>query len=137
MTARTYHASRETAFVVDAVELDAAVRDGAIAANLGSAINLSIAGLESYFYTGWRPELVDLLVIAAAVEYCDLSVKRPAWGWARSFDLIDRGVFNSEDLPICEQIQRGLASGANDRLIVGRLEQNLKRFHASLDRALN
>ncbi len=43
--------------------------------------------------------------------------------WARSFDLIDRGVFNSEDLPICEQIQRGLASGANDRLIVGRLEQ--------------
>ena len=44
-------------------------------------------GWESYFYTGWRPELVDLLVIAAAVEYCDLSVKRPAWGWARFFDL--------------------------------------------------
>ena len=87
MTARTYHASRETAFVVDAVELDADVRDGAIAANIGSAINLSIAGLESYFYTSWRPELVDLLVIAAAVEYCDLSLKRPAWGWARSFDL--------------------------------------------------
>jgi hypothetical protein len=63
------------------------VRDGAIAAGLGSAISLSIAGLESYFYTGWRPELVDLLVIAAAVEYCDLSVKRPAWGWARAFDL--------------------------------------------------
>lgn len=56
--------------------------------------------------------------------------------WARSFDLIDRGVFAGEDLPICEQIQRGLASGANDRLIVGRLEQNLKRFHASLDQAL-
>lgn len=57
--------------------------------------------------------------------------------WARSFDLIDRGVFSGEDLPICEQIQRGLASGANDRLIVGRLEQNLKRFHASLDHALS
>ena len=56
--------------------------------------------------------------------------------WARSFDLIDRGVFAGEDLPICEQIQRGLASGANDRLIVGRLEQNLKRFHASLDQPL-
>ncbi len=87
MTARTYHASRETAFVVDAIELGADVRERAIVAGLGSAINLSIAGLESYFYTGWRPELVDLLVIAAAVEYCDLSVKRPAWGWARSFDL--------------------------------------------------
>jgi hypothetical protein len=87
MNARTYHASRETAFVVDAIEPGAEVRDGAIAAGLGSAIELSIAGLESYFYTSWRPELVDLLVIAAAVEYCDLSVKRPAWGWARSFDL--------------------------------------------------
>ncbi|MEJ7776841.1 MAG: 7-cyano-7-deazaguanine synthase [Sphingomicrobium sp.] len=87
MTARTYYASREAAFVVDAIELGADVRDGAAAACLRSAINLSTAGLESYFYTGWRPELVDLLVIAAAVEYCDLSVKRPAWGWARSFDL--------------------------------------------------
>jgi Rieske 2Fe-2S family protein len=56
--------------------------------------------------------------------------------WARSFELIDGGVFNGEDLPTCEQIQRGLRSGANDRLIVGRLEQNLQRFHASLDAAL-
>ena len=87
MTARTYHASSETAFAVDVIEPGAEAREGAIAAGLGSAINLSIAGLESYFYTGWRPELVDLLVIAAAVEYCDFSVKRPAWGWARSFDL--------------------------------------------------
>jgi Queuosine biosynthesis protein QueC len=87
MTARTYHASGETALMVDVIELGADVRVGAIAAGLGSAIDLSITGLESYFYTGWHPELVDLLVIAAAVEYCDLSVKRPAWGWARSFDL--------------------------------------------------
>lgn len=56
--------------------------------------------------------------------------------WARSFELIDGGVFNGEDLPTCERIQRGLASGANDRLIVGRLEQNLRRFHTSLDAAL-
>ncbi len=56
--------------------------------------------------------------------------------WARSFELIDGGVFNGEDLPTCEQIQRGMGSGANERLIVGRLEQNLRRFHASLDAAL-
>lgn len=56
--------------------------------------------------------------------------------WARSFELMDGGVFNGEDLPICEQIQRGMGSGANERLIVGRLEQNLKRFHTSLDHAL-
>lgn len=87
MTARSYNAATDTAFVVDALEPDADLRPHAVAARLGSAIDLSIAGLESYFYTGWRPELLDLLVIAAAVEYCDLSVKRPAWGWARSFDV--------------------------------------------------
>ncbi len=56
--------------------------------------------------------------------------------WRRSFELIDSGVFNKEDLVICEQIQRGLESGANDTLIVGRLEQNLRRFHASVEAAL-
>jgi phenylpropionate dioxygenase-like ring-hydroxylating dioxygenase large terminal subunit len=56
--------------------------------------------------------------------------------WARSFELIDARVFNKEDLVVCEQIQRGLASGANESLIVGRLEQNLQRFHSTVDAAL-
>ena len=56
--------------------------------------------------------------------------------WARSFELMDAGVFNGEDLPTCEQIQRGLGCGANDGLILGRLEQNLHRFHGSVDAAL-
>jgi len=56
--------------------------------------------------------------------------------WARSFELIDSGVFNKEDLVVCEQIQRGLGCGANDALIVGRLEQNLQRFHSTVDAAL-
>ena len=41
--------------------------------------------------------------------------------WRRSFELIDTNVFNSEDLVVCEQIQRGLRSGANEALIVGRV----------------
>ena len=56
--------------------------------------------------------------------------------WTRSFELMDGGVFNGEDLAICEQIQRGLSSGANDGVILGRLEQNLCRFHGNLDAAL-
>lgn len=56
--------------------------------------------------------------------------------WARSFELIDTGVFNREDLVVCEQIQRGLSSGANEQLILGRLEQNLRRFHGSVEGAL-
>ena len=56
--------------------------------------------------------------------------------WQRSFELIDAGVFDKEDLVVCESIQRGLASGANDAMIVGRLEQNLRRFHSTVDAAL-
>ena len=55
--------------------------------------------------------------------------------WRRSFELIDT-LFNSEDLVVCEQIQRGLQSGANDALIIGRLEQNLRRFHSNIGAAL-
>jgi len=56
--------------------------------------------------------------------------------WQRSFELIDTAVFNSEDLVICEQIQRGLQSGANDALILGGLEQNLLHFHSTIETAL-
>ena len=57
--------------------------------------------------------------------------------WQRSFELIDTAVFNSEDLVICEQIQRGLQSGANDALILGGLEQNLLHFHSTIETALS
>lgn len=56
--------------------------------------------------------------------------------WRRSFELLDGAVFNGEDIAVCEQIQRGLACGANDRLLIGRYEQNLRRFHGSLEAAL-
>src|SRR5262249_7557822 len=56
--------------------------------------------------------------------------------WQRSFELIDAGVFDKEDLVVCESIQRGLASGANDAMIVGRLEQNLQRFHSTVGAAV-
>jgi hypothetical protein len=56
--------------------------------------------------------------------------------WRRSFELLDGAVFNGEDIAVCEQIQRGLSCGANDRLLIGRYEQNLRRFHGSLEAAL-
>jgi len=62
--------------------------------------------------------------------------EKAAEHWRRSFELIDTNVFNSEDLVVCEQIQRGLQSGANEALIVGGLEQNLRRFHSSIEAAL-
>ena len=48
---------------------------------------------------------------------------------SRSFDLIENGVFQSEDFFVCEGIQAGLKSGANDSLLTGKHERNLLLFH--------
>jgi hypothetical protein len=85
---KSYHVADAASHCVDAIEPGQAVRAGARGVFLGEAINLTIEGLKDFFFADWRPDLIDLLVVAAAVEYCDLSVKRPALGWARSFDLL-------------------------------------------------
>ena len=57
--------------------------------------------------------------------------------WDRSFDMVDGGVFSAEDLFISEQIQLGLASGANDSFVLGRFEQHLRRFHGHVQAMLH
>lgn len=85
---KAYHVADAAPHRVDAIEIGEAPREGARVATLDQTITLSIEGLNDFFFADWRCDLIDLLVIAAAVEYCDLSVRRPAWGWARSFDLL-------------------------------------------------
>lgn len=87
MTGQTYFADDENARLIDAVEPGASIRSGAIAAHIGEALSLSTEGLEAYFFKGWRSELIDLLIVAAAVEFCDLRVRRPSLGWARRLDV--------------------------------------------------
>ena len=54
----------------------------------------------------------------------------------RSFDLIDRGVFEAEDLRVCTGAQQGLRSGANDGLLFGGFESWAVAFHRRLDHYL-
>lgn len=49
--------------------------------------------------------------------------------WARSFELIDGGVFAREDLRIVEAMQRGLASSGDRAVVFGRHEHASLRFH--------
>ena len=88
MTTKAYHVADSLPHRVDAIEIGETPREGARVATLGHTITLSIEGLKDFFFADWRQDLIDLLVIAGAVEYCDLSVRRPSWGWARSFDLL-------------------------------------------------
>ncbi len=73
---------------VDVVDRGLRVREGAELAALGDAIRLSTEGLETYFFSKWRPELFDLLVVAAAAEYCDAAKARSTVSWSRTFDVL-------------------------------------------------
>jgi hypothetical protein len=57
--------------------------------------------------------------------------------WDRSFALMDGDVFNGEDLFICEQIQLGFgATPPRDMMVLGRCENNLRRFHEMVATAI-
>ena len=55
----------------------------------------------------------------------------PDWAphWEKTFALIEKGVFQKEDIACAIGIQKGLASGANRHVTAGRAEQGVGWFH--------
>lgn len=74
-------------FCVDVVEAGKAARRNIVKCEIGKNIRFSIEGLQSYFFADWTEIAVDLLLVAAAIEFCDKAKARPALGWSRSFQL--------------------------------------------------
>jgi 7-cyano-7-deazaguanine synthase in queuosine biosynthesis len=60
---------------------------GWLRCEIGRNVHFSTESLESYFFARWEPVAYDALLIAAAVEYADMTQKRAAYHWGREFRL--------------------------------------------------
>lgn len=61
--------------------------DARVSCVIGEHIQFNEDKLLSYCFAEWKPVVFDMLVVAAAVEFCDRLQNRPAIGWSRNIHL--------------------------------------------------
>jgi 7-cyano-7-deazaguanine synthase in queuosine biosynthesis len=72
---------------VEVLEPGKKQRKGWLRCEIGTNVEFNTEKMQSYFFAEWKPVLYDALLVAAAVEFCDRSQRRPATGWGRTFEL--------------------------------------------------
>ena len=83
------------------------------------------------------PQAHDLTLIAEFLLIPEAPATEKALAhWEKSWNLLDGGVFASEDFRAAELGQQGLASGAVKHLTLGTLEGGIARFDAIVSEAL-
>ena len=62
-------------------------QNGWIDCVLSENIRFSTAALESYAFAKWEPVIFDAMLVAASVEFADVSCRRPSLGWQRRLSI--------------------------------------------------
>jgi len=79
--------SPRPALAVDVVEAGGRTRKGWLRCELDTNIEFNMEKLASYFFAAWDPTVYDAFLVAAAVEFADRTLRRPALLWQREFAL--------------------------------------------------
>ena len=58
-----------------------------IRCEIGENLEFDTAGLEDYCFANWDKRVFDAFVLAAAVQFCDHTKRRPSIRWGREIDL--------------------------------------------------
>jgi len=73
---------------VDILEGESQARFGWRECRIGKHITFSTQRLESYCFAKWEPLVFDMLLLAAAVEFCDKTCRRSTVRWGRRIECI-------------------------------------------------
>ena len=72
---------------IDVAESPAGRRRGHVPCRIGEHVKFSTESLETYCVTNWEPIVYDALLVAAAVEFADRKLRRPALKWDRQIEI--------------------------------------------------
>ncbi len=72
---------------IDVAESPAGRRRGHVPCRIGEHVEFSTESLETYCVTNWEPVVYDALLVAAAVEFADRKLRRPALKWDRQIEI--------------------------------------------------
>jgi Queuosine biosynthesis protein QueC len=85
---KTKTALSSPSIAIDVMESPAGRRRGHVQCLIGEHVAFSTESLETYCVTNWEPIVYDALLVAAAVEFGDRTLRRPALKWDRQIQLL-------------------------------------------------
>lgn len=72
---------------IDVVEPGGSARRGRVRCEIDEHLKFDAKGLATYCLTDWDTTVYDAFVVAAAVQFCDHTVRRSSTGWGRDMAL--------------------------------------------------